>query len=253
MKRNLFDEEIRNRLKSGSEVTNFNMIKDEMWKNIEAEIQSEPSSKPYSTFKVRKFFSISSIVLVSIVILFFTIHDEGQALVSKMKDWLVPEKEITTELEGQTEQEMVQLQKSNEEYIIYFDESRYNLLEGEDKDQIVLNEPLPEEYPKVLMEIQTMTTSLEDTIETLHEEAIIAYEEVSPISDIEEPLKGKEFRSIGGSGGQEWDDPVIKTIVVPNPNGGTFVFTQYYFLEAAEGHGARFTQMLTEFQTITRP
>ncbi|WP_162013648.1 hypothetical protein [Bacillus coahuilensis] len=56
MKRNLFDEEIRNRLKSGSEVTNFNKLKDEMWKNIEAEIQSEPSSKPYSTFKVRKVF-----------------------------------------------------------------------------------------------------------------------------------------------------------------------------------------------------
>ncbi|WP_010171958.1 hypothetical protein [Bacillus coahuilensis] len=104
-----------------------------------------------------------------------------------MKDWLVPEKEVTTELEGQSEQGMVQLQKSNEEYIIYFDESRYKLLEGEEKDQIVLKEPLPDEYPKVLMEIQTMTTSLEDTIETLYEEAIISYEEVSPISDIEEP------------------------------------------------------------------
>ena len=64
---------------------------------------------------------------------------------------------------------------------------------------------------------------------------------------VTEPLEGYNLHGISGS---EWDSPVTNVYVVDNQNDGSFVITEKYFLEAAEGHGARFYAMLQEFEIM---
>ena len=64
-----------------------------------------------------------------------------------------------------------------------------------------------------------------------------------------EPVEGYQLHGIQ-NGGQKWDDEVVHAYVISNGKEGSFVITERYFLEAAEGHGARFYAMLQEFQIL---
>jgi RNA polymerase sigma factor (sigma-70 family) len=46
---------------------------------------------------------------------------------------------------------------------------------------------------------------------------------------------------------------VVKYYLIDNGQGGTFVIEQHYFVEASEGHGARFDNMLKQFQVTKEP
>ena len=54
------------------------------------------------------------------------------------------------------------------------------------------------------------------------------------------------------SGGTALDSPCEDHYFVDNGNGGTFHIISRYFLEAAEGHGARFTAMIQTFSLVTK-
>ncbi|MED4970575.1 RNA polymerase sigma factor [Parageobacillus toebii] len=56
-----------------------------------------------------------------------------------------------------------------------------------------------------------------------------------------------------GESGRQWNDEVAKYYLVDNGQGGTFVIEQHYFVEASEGHGARFDNMLKQFQVTKEP
>jgi len=55
---------------------------------------------------------------------------------------------------------------------------------------------------------------------------------------------------IYAGGATKWNDPVSKYYFVDNTKGGTFVIKQQLFLEAAEGHGVRFDNMVKEFKIV---
>ena len=50
--------------------------------------------------------------------------------------------------------------------------------------------------------------------------------------------------------GQEWDSPVEVRDYISDEQGGCFRITSRYYLEAAEGHGARFAAMVDTFAVI---
>ena len=50
--------------------------------------------------------------------------------------------------------------------------------------------------------------------------------------------------------GQEWDSPVEVRDYISDEQGGCFRITSRYYLEAAEGHGARFAAMVDTFTVI---
>ena len=52
------------------------------------------------------------------------------------------------------------------------------------------------------------------------------------------------------SGGNSWDSPQEVHYFVDNGEQGTFHITARYYLEAAEGHGARFTSMIQTFTVV---
>jgi len=68
------------------------------------------------------------------------------------------------------------------------------------------------------------------------------------VSDMEEDGGVLTFHA---SYGTDWDDAQLDVWAVDDRDGGCYVLTGHYFLEAAEGHGVRFANMAATFQPVT--
>lgn len=241
------DDRVRKEILDSTEETP-SILKEDIWSHIDQELFQTKSRKK----KMKKKSKVIPIVIAAaagVMILFTSQTETGSAFIKQIKDIFVPEKEIIQSIEGNDEETNVNLQEGKDsEYIIYIDEERYKLIKGEESDIITTKEPLEERYPEVSMEIQQFKdVTPEEIISTLETNVVSAYTKVTPTEIITEPVEGFKLHGISGS---EWDSPVINIYVVDNLNGGSFVITEKYFLEAAEGHGARFYAMLQEFQII---
>lgn len=163
------------------------------------------------------------------------------------------EKELVVQIEGTEEKIIGRLTiGKNESYIIYIDEERYKMVAGQeaDPDMIVPKEALPEGYPEVSMAIlHTPDIAPADRAVELAEHLKAVFPDLKESEKVEEPVEGFLLHSIA-NGGQEWDDPVINAYVVSDGQQGSFTLSEKYFLEAAEGHGARFYSMAQEFMAI---
>lgn len=170
-----------------------------------------------------------------------------QAWFDQVKAWFAPQKEVQQEIEGMPESsENLLYEGANSDYVIYIDESWFQMIHGDEIDRIEPKEkPEDDRYPEVYMEISQRNEAPQAVAEQLQAE-LKDYPKLEAQS-IEEPVRGWEVRAIGGSGGQEWDDPVIRYYVFDNEQGGSFIVKQHYFLEASEGYGARFYHMMKEF------
>lgn len=166
------------------------------------------------------------------------------------------EKDIVVPIEGTEEKITGRLTiGKNESYIIYIDEERYQMMAGQeaDPDLIVPKEALPAGYPEVSMAILHApdTAPAERTAE-LAEQLKASFPDLKEAESVREPVDGFLLHGIA-DGGQDWDDAVIHAYVVSDGQQGSFTLTAKYFLEAAEGHGARFYAMANEFMPIIVP
>ncbi|MFJ7825744.1 hypothetical protein [Psychrobacillus sp. NPDC096623] len=225
------------------------ILKNDIWNHIDQELFHTKSRRAKKVKKKSKVIPIVIAAAAGLMILFSTQTETGSAFIKQIKDLFVLEKEITQSIEGNEEETNVNLQEGKDsEYIIYIDEERYKLLNGVESDIITTKEPLEERYPEVSMEIkQFKNVTPEDMVSTLETELASEYTKVTATETVTEPVNGYKLHGISGS---EWDSPVTNVYVVDNLNGGSFVITEKYFLEAAEGHGARFYAMLKEFEII---
>lgn len=186
---------------------------------------------------------------VGILITFSLQTDTGAAFVKGIKDMFVPEKELIQSIEGQDEETEVQLYEgTNSEYVIYVDEERYTMIKGEESDLITTKDPLPENYPDVSLEIkQVPDIKPEVLVEQYQDELKKDFPELRTIEEVTEPVTGFLLHGINGN---QSDSVVVHAYVISNGKEGSFIITEYYFLEAAEGHGARFHRMLETFEIV---
>lgn len=163
------------------------------------------------------------------------------------------EKEMVVQIEGTEEKITGRLNiGKSESYIIYIDEERYEMEPGqeEEPDMIVPKEALPEGYPEVSMAIMhTPGTAPAERVAELAGQLKASFPDLKEAEGVEEPVKGFVLHGIA-DGGQGWDNPVINAYVVSDGQQGSFTLTERYFLEAAEGHGARFYSMAEEFVAV---
>lgn len=196
--------------------------------------------------------SILLILLVSAAILFvivsFTINKDTSTS-KQEKESFPPNKEITQSIEGEEEQtEVTQNEGTNVDYIIYVDEERYKMTKGEEKDIITTIEPLPERYPPVSLEImQIEDKDPEEVLENLKESLQQDFAELREVEEVTEPVEGYLLHGIDGN---EATSKVVHAYVISNGENGSFILRENYFLEAAEGHGARFYHMLESFEIL---
>ena len=227
-------------------------LKDEIWFMLENKLFSEEKNTRNNIRKTQKRSRVIPLIITvvaGILITFSLQTDTGTAFVKGIKDMFVPEKEVIQSIEGQDEEMKVQLNEGTDsEYVIYVDEERYKMIKGEESDLITTKEPLPENYPDVSMEIkQVPDIKPEILVEQYEEELKKDFPELRAIEEVTEPVTGYLLHGINGN---QSDSVVVHAYVFSNGKEGSFIITEYYFLEAAEGHGARFHRMLETFEIV---
>jgi hypothetical protein len=240
-----FDERMRKELEKKTDA-DVHELKNEIWNEINKELFEGRRSK----MKRKKRWIPAMLIAAAALVLAITLQTApGLALIKGIKDMFVPEKEIIQSIEGQDEPTEVHLNEGkNSEYIIYVDESRYKMIKGEDADIITTIEPLPERYPEVSMEIkQHPSDKPEVLVKKIEEELKVDFPDLREVETVSDPVEGFWLHGLTES---TWDGKVIDVYVISNGKDGSFVITKKYFLEAAEGHGARFTHMLQSFEIV---
>ena len=272
MKDQQLDEIITKTLHNHSNSDSMN--KEEMWENIAQELQlkqspnedavkeegndqvqhtqerlsKEKNMKKTNDRKGNKWGLIITFVAAASIVGVMVTSNTGQAFVNQIKQYFEPEKKVIEEYEGMPEEKDIVLQDTESGYIIYIDEERYKLVQKGNQDIIVPKVPLEERYPEVSMSIQQMEGVLPEQVIAEQQQLLAEkYDKVEEPVQVTEPL---EATLIAAKDGQSWDSPVVKVYVLPNGYGGSFVITEKYFLEAAEGHGARFYYMLEQFMLV---
>lgn len=254
------DKEIKASLVKNTD--NATLKKEDIWRNIEIKLaldepemeektmEFEPRSRKKTAKKQRKSKgwltgTIAAAVLLGI---FATSTDTGEAFVSNIKEYFAPEKAVIEEIEGIQEEKEVILKESEAGYIIYIDEERYKLIEEDGVDKIVFKEQLDERFPEVSMSINQVSNKEPEVVaEEIYDELKDTFTKVDDITTVNDPITSILVSAIDGN---EWNSPVTKVYILSNEKEGSFIIKQKYFLEAAEGHGARFHQMLKEFKIV---
>ncbi|MFD1927917.1 hypothetical protein ACFSFY_07595 [Sporosarcina siberiensis] len=247
------DEQIAKDLKRHIE-EDVSQLQDEIWSNLENELFSEESTKGEDVKKVNKkkknrVIPIIATAAAAIAIAFSLQTEPGMAFVKGIKDMFVPEKEIIQNIEGTDEPTDVNLNEGKDsEYVIYIDETRYKMIPGENSDIVTTIEPLPEKFPEVTMEIkQVADEKPEDLVKKIEADLKTDFPELREIETVTEPVKGFLLHGLNGN---NWDSVVVHLYVISNGKEGSYVIRENYFLEAAEGHGARFHHMLESFEIV---
>lgn len=223
-------------------------LKDMVWKNIEKRLNSIEGDlivmkKPKKSNKLK----YGSIAAAFLTVILLANTDYVNAAVNRISELFVPKKTIQQPLEGTNEKTDVELQVSSQKYIIYVDKERYTLESSNGKD-IIKPKNLPEGYPEVSMTIEQNINKTPSEVAVIIEKDLKSkLKNVTNEGEVTEPIKGIFLK---GSSGNKWNDTVVHYYIVDNQNGGSFIIKEQYFLEAAEGHGARFYNMLKEFKIV---
>lgn len=248
MEDKIFDQEIKNALLKATD-TSIN-LKNDIWEGIESKVEFYVNQKGVKTMKKRKaksIFSAITLMAAALLIVFFTSTNAGRAAVAKIKEILAPEKVIVQDIEGQKEDTKVNLNEGPG-YVIYVDEEMYRLVKQDGKDRIVPKLEPSNNLPEVYMEIQRVANkSPQEMAAQLERELKSSFETVENYGLVKDPIESIELHARSGL---KPDSIVVTYYLVDDKHGGTFVIKQQYFLEAAEGHGARFYHMLKEFKVV---
>lgn len=236
--------------------------KDDIWGQLEAKLdegerqrQEAPAgglgrSTNKNKHKGMKVMKIGiGVAAAAVAVTVFLSLPAGTVMMDSVKDWFEPEKRIEIEVEGQKEETngQVHVDKTSD-YAIYYDKDRYKLVEGEDKDVITTIEPLPAEYPEVSLTIEQRPDVLPEQLAAELAAGLQGeYARVDAVERVTAPVDGYLVHAIDGN---DRLSKVTNVYIVSNGKQGSFILSSNYFLEAAEGHGARFTQTLEQFQVL---
>ncbi|PID15708.1 hypothetical protein CSV63_07990 [Sporosarcina sp. P34] len=149
-----------------------------------------------------------------------------------------PTKDVVLSVEGEDSTITMNLvEGSRALYSLYIDPERYTFENGENEDKLTPIAKTPTDYPEVYM---TFLYIENQNPESVKEEMKQQYKMSLEEQTISTPVHAL---SLHGTTGQKSDSEVV-TIYIMEVERGTLLIKENYFLEAQEGHGARFEQML---------
>ena len=172
------------------------------------------------------------------------------------KDPRPEESTITIELEGMPEQIVTNLYMSELGYSMYYDKNQYKVIETSSRfdSSINVDEYMPVTPAEALPDIYMQAGHFADKSAEMAFSELTAKAEQILGAGASEPmavvvgvdkLPGQKVTVVSGN---KWDSEVIALTVIDDGQGGSFFFYGGYFLEAEEGHGSRYTQMLESFR-----
>lgn len=134
----------------------------------------------------------------------------------------------------------------NAGFAIYVNEDIYTTSEEHGVYTIRPVSTLPEGFPPIDLTITHMEGRYDKAaaMESVTQQLTETYAQVSETEETEFTL----FRTAGD--GTAWDAAQAMVLCVDDGYGGSFVLMARYFTEAAEGHGARFRDMMDTFTVV---
>lgn len=142
-----------------------------------------------------------------------------------------------------------QSQEASVDFLIYINEEQFTICEENGLYSIRSTSSLPEDFPECGLDILHLSGTAPDEARTDAESAAKEhYGEVSA-EDLSAPLPDALY--LRASAGSAWDDEQAELWFVSDGQGGSFVLTARCFLEAEEGLGARFRDMVSSFRVIS--
>lgn len=135
------------------------------------------------------------------------------------------------------------------DFLIYVNEELFFICEDNGLYSIRSNSPLPDSFPKCGLDILHLSgTSPTDAKEAAAEALKDRYAEVTS-EEMTSVLPDSLY--LRASAGMDWDSEQAELWFVDDGQGGTFVLTAQYFLEAEEGMGMRFQDMVSSFRVVS--
>lgn len=136
------------------------------------------------------------------------------------------------------------------DFLIYVNEEQFSIREENGLYSIRSTNPLPENFPELGLDILHLPGSAPDAARADAEDALKSrYAEVSS-EEMAAVLPGSLYLRAGA--GTDWDSEQMELWFVSDGQGGTFVLTARCFLEAEEGMGMRFRDMVSSFRVVSR-
>ena len=278
---NDFEKDIKRAYEKGTQ--NAADKKGEVWDAISRELEKNKMSK--NNRRTNKI-GLIAVAAAALIIVLAAFTPAGQAAVAKIFEMFAPEKEVQVTLEGMTEENEYQLHtpsystaaepeatpqntgaSATEEqpadeavrevtYVIYIDESRY-MSENVGGVDVIKPIDYSDDLPEVSMSVYQDKDRTPDELKAEIKALVEAdYDTVMDFEQAEYPLLSWHIHALDGKleGEKEdmpqWDSKVIDVYLVDNTQGGTFVITLKYFMEASEGHGERLKGMLADMSII---
>ncbi len=144
--------------------------------------------------------------------------------------------------------------RSHEEavdFLIYVNEEQFGI---QDKDGLYsirsIQDPLPEDLPECGLDIFHLPGTSPDQARQAAEDALKDRCPDMTREELAAALPGSLYLRAGE--GLEWDSKQTEIWFVSDGQGGSFIITARYFLEAEEGMGARFRDMVSSFRVVDR-
>lgn len=135
------------------------------------------------------------------------------------------------------------------DFLIYVNEEQFHIREENGLYSIRNNSPLPDGFPECGLDIAHLAgTSPDEAIQSAAEFLGSRYTE---IFQEDESAVFPQCRYLRASAGTDWDSEQAELWFVDDGQGGTFVLTARYFLEAEEGMGMRFRDMVSSFRVVS--
>ena len=212
--------------------------------------------------KAMHFRWIAAVIALAVMLTFFQTAPGAAALeivqeaITSFIETLFPPKEIPVFVEGETE--VVYQGAGGQEpevqedgtvtvpgFAIYYDTERYTMTE--ENGVTYIRFVTDNDLPPCEMEIKHIPgVTPEDAADAARKEMEESWDRVSELRNLEN-REGFVFAYYAGT---SWDSACGDAFFLSDGHNGCFQLTSRYFIEATEGHGTRFAQMVQTFEVI---
>ncbi len=135
------------------------------------------------------------------------------------------------------------------DFLIYVNEDQFSICEDNGLYSIRSTNLLPENFPECGLDIFYLPgTSRADAKEAAEKTLTERYADITS-EELAAALPGSLY--LRASAGTDWDSEQVELWFVDDRHGGTFVLSAHYFLEAEEGLGMRFRDMVSSFRVVS--
>ena len=135
------------------------------------------------------------------------------------------------------------------DFLIYVNEEQFNIREENGLYSIRNMNHLPEGFPECGLDIAHFAGTSPEEAQRSAEEAL--GRRYAEIFQEEESVIFPQCPYLRASEGTDWDSEQAELWFVSDGQEGTFVLTSRYFLEAEEGMGTRFRDMVSSFRVVS--